>query len=63
MDKGISANIDVLLRDLRERDGRDANRASAPLKPAPDAHELDSSELTIGQTVQAVLDMWRSKGK
>lgn len=62
MDKGISANIDILLRDLRERDARDASRASAPLKPAPDARELDSSHLTVEQTVQAVLDMWRGLG-
>ncbi|HEY4080994.1 MAG TPA: (d)CMP kinase [Burkholderiaceae bacterium] len=61
MDKGISANIEDLLRDLRERDARDANRASAPLAAAPDAFELDSSNLTIEQTVQAVLDQWRGK--
>lgn len=60
IDKGISANIDDLLQDLRARDARDMQRATAPLKPAQDARELDSSCLTLDQTVQAVLDMWRS---
>jgi len=58
--KGISANLDNLLRDMRERDARDMQRAVAPLTPASDAHVLDSSNLTIEQTVQAVLDVWKS---
>jgi cytidylate kinase len=59
IDKGISANIDDLLQDLRARDARDTERAVAPLKPAEDAHVLDSSFLTLDQTVQAVLKMWK----
>jgi cytidylate kinase len=58
--KGISANLDDLLRDMRERDARDMQRAVAPLVPASDAHVLDSSGMTIEQTVQAVLDFWKS---
>ncbi|WP_019939488.1 (d)CMP kinase [Bordetella sp. FB-8] len=59
INKGISANIEELLQDLRARDARDMQRAAAPLKPAQDARELDSSCLTLEQTVQAVLDMWK----
>jgi len=59
MDKGISANIKDLLEDLRARDARDAGRAASPLKPAPDARLLDSSSLTVDQTVQQVLDWHR----
>ncbi|MGN6578500.1 MAG: (d)CMP kinase [Bordetella sp.] len=59
IDKGISANIDDLLQDLRARDARDMQRAVAPLKPAEDARVLDSSFLTLEQTVQAVLKMWK----
>jgi len=58
--KGISANLDDLLRDMRERDARDMQRSVAPLAPATDAHVLDSSALTIEQTVQAVLDFWKA---
>jgi len=59
--KGISANMDDLLRDLQARDARDMRRAAAPLAPAQDAHVLDASHLTIEQTVQAVLDMWKTR--
>lgn len=59
IEKGISANLDDLLRDMRERDARDMGRATAPLAPAADAHVLDSSDLTIAETVQAILDFWK----
>ncbi|AHV92732.1 cytidylate kinase [Bordetella holmesii 30539] len=59
IDKGISANLVDLLRDMRERDLRDTQRTVAPLAPADDARVLDSSALTIEQTVQAVLEYWR----
>jgi cytidylate kinase len=58
IDKGISANLDNLLADMRERDARDVERAVAPLVPAQDAHVVDSSNLTIEQTVQTILDLW-----
>lgn len=62
IEKGIPANLEDLLCDMRERDARDMQRAIAPLVPAADAHVLDSSSLTIEQTVQAVLDLWKNSG-
>jgi CMP/dCMP kinase len=59
--KGFSANMDDLLRDLRERDARDSNRAAAPLKPAADAKLLDTSALTIDQAVDQVLKWYRTQ--
>jgi CMP/dCMP kinase len=55
MQKGFSANMDDLLRDLRERDARDMNRAAAPLKPAADAKTLDTSGLSIDQAVEQII--------
>jgi CMP/dCMP kinase len=55
IDKGFSANMESLLKDLSERDARDSNRAIAPLKPAEGAHLLDSSNLTAEQVVDQVL--------
>lgn len=60
IEKGISANLDDLLRDMRERDARDTGRTTAPLVPAADAHVLDSSDLTVAETVQAILDFWKN---
>jgi len=54
-DKGIAANIATLLLDLAERDARDAARAVAPLKPAPDARVLDTTGLAPDEAADAVL--------
>jgi cytidylate kinase len=59
IEKGFPANMLALLQDLKERDARDTERAVAPLKPAEDAQVLDTSSLTIEQSVAKVLDWWR----
>ncbi len=61
IDKGFPANMLALLQDLKERDARDTERAAAPLKPAEGAHLLDTSELTIEQSVAQVLDWWHHR--
>jgi cytidylate kinase len=61
IEKGFSANLSDLLRDLRERDARDTLRASAPLRPAEGALGLDSTGLTIEQTIAAVLEAYRRR--
>lgn len=48
--KGINANMRDLIRDLTDRDHRDSVRTLAPLKVAPDAVVLDTTELDIRQT-------------
>ena len=53
--KGISVNIDGLLRDIRERDIRDTTRAAAPLRAAPDAVIQDTTDLSIAEVTAAVL--------
>lgn len=42
-----------VIRDLRARDQRDRNRADSPLKPATDSVLLDSTGMTLEETVQA----------
>ena len=54
IDKGFSANFDELLQDLHRRDARDSQRAVAPTIPAEDAHVLDSTGLTVDETVAAI---------
>ena len=58
--KGFSANIDDLLRDLRERDARDSQRVAAPLKPAADAKLLDTSTLSVDQAVDQVVRWYQA---
>lgn len=58
IEKGFSASITALLSDLRERDARDSNRAVAPLKPAEDSYVLDSTGLSIEETIDKVLERY-----
>jgi cytidylate kinase len=59
--KGISVTMEGLLRDIRERDARDASRMTAPLRPADDAVILDTTNLTIDAAIGAVLDLYRDR--
>lgn len=57
--KGISARMDVLLQDLQERDARDIQRATAPLKQVEGAYLLDTSKLSVDQAVEQVLSWYQ----
>ena len=61
--KGIEARFEDVLREMVERDKNDREREVAPAVAAPDAVTLDNSDLTIAETVQAVLDMAARAGK
>lgn len=59
-DKGLDVTLTVLVDEIKERDRRDSERAVAPLKPADDAVLIDSSELSIQQVVDRVMDLIQS---
>lgn len=59
IEKGFSATIESLSADLRDRDARDMNRLEAPLRPAQDSYQLDSSDLSIDEVVTQVLRWWQ----
>lgn len=63
IEKGFPANMEDLLKDLRERDARDSNRAIAPLKLAEGAHFLDTSNMTADQAVAQVLQWYAAVKK
>jgi len=63
IEKGIAANMEDLVKDLTERDARDSSRATAPLKPAPGAIILDTSEMNAEQAVQQVLEWYAEAAK
>ncbi|MEO6920387.1 MAG: (d)CMP kinase [Collimonas sp.] len=62
IDKGFSANMEDLSKDLTERDARDSSRSSAPLKAAEGAHLLDTSAMTADEAVEQVLS-WYAAAK
>lgn len=61
-DKGESVNLPQILADIRARDERDSQRAVAPLKPAPDALVIDSTELTIAEVQQRIYEAAKARG-
>jgi CMP/dCMP kinase len=52
---GIELTLDEVLADVLARDDRDMNRAQAPLKPAADALQIDTSELAIEDAISAAI--------
>jgi cytidylate kinase len=56
-EKGESVNLSRLFRDIEKRDERDSSRAISPLKPADDAHVIDSTELSIEEVLQKIHDL------
>ncbi len=53
-EKGEECSLEAIQTDIEERDYRDMHRDISPLKQAKDAILLDSSNLTIAQTAEAI---------
>lgn len=54
VEKGERVNLEKLKEDIKKRDYQDMHREIAPLKQAPDAVYLDSSEMNIEEVVQKI---------
>ena len=63
MEKGIPCTYEEILEDVNRRDKADSERAFAPLKPAEDSVLLDTSELSIDEVVNKVLQIIDEKVK
>lgn len=57
--KGIETTYEAVLADMIERDKRDSERAEAPLKPAEDAHILDTSAMNEAEVMERALSVIR----
>jgi CMP/dCMP kinase len=62
MEKGESVSLRALLKDIQARDERDSQRAASPLKPAADALILDSTQLSIVEVLDRVMDYVAARG-
>ena len=60
-DKGLGARLPDLLRDLQARDRRDEQRSISPLRPASGAIEIDTSQSSIEQVVDLVMQSIAAK--
>jgi len=61
-EKGESVNLSRLFREIKERDERDSSRAVSPLRPADDAHVIDSTDLSIEDVMQKVHSLLEESG-
>ena len=55
--KGVDCDLDVIEKDIIERDNQDMNREISPLRQAEDAILLDSSDMTIEEVADAVIKL------
>ena len=51
----ISQTLDEVERDIQRRDHNDSNRDVAPLKAAPDAIIIDSTDLSVAEVVELMV--------
>jgi 3-phosphoshikimate 1-carboxyvinyltransferase len=58
---GESVSMRAILEDIEARDARDMNRPVAPLKPAEDAIEIDSSALSIEEVLAQILALTQGR--
>jgi len=56
-EKGIDANVSELESAIAERDKRDAERSASPLKPADDAILIDTTDISIGEVFDRVMNL------
>ena len=56
---GIDADESALIHDIEERDRKDSTRAASPLRKATDAMEVDTSDLTIDEQVNVIVERAR----
>ena len=61
-EKGMPEPYEKVLREMEARDYQDTHRAASPLRRADDAVELDSSDLTLEETVAAMKRLAREAG-
>ena len=62
-EKGEKPNYALILRDIEARDYQDSHRDYAPLKQAEDAVLIDTTHMTIGEAVEAVLRVLEEKAR
>jgi cytidylate kinase len=58
MEKGMSANMALLLQDIHERDARDSVRAVAPLQKCAGAVEIETTAMTVAEAVSKILALF-----
>jgi cytidylate kinase len=59
--KGFTSDLTQLKKEIEERDKLDSTRATAPLKKAPDAVEIDTTSLTIEEVAELIKELVKER--
>lgn len=62
-ERGLDADLETIKKDIEQRDYQDMNRDISPLKQADDAIVLDTSDLTLQEVVDRVIELVEEKIK
>lgn len=57
LEAGKKADLETVAEDIKRRDDTDINRSEGPLRQAKDAHVIDTSSLTIDETIDKILQI------
>ena len=61
-EKGKASSLNVIEQDIEDRDYRDMHREHSPLKQAEDAILVDSSQMTVDEVANAIINLARERG-
>ena len=61
VEKGENPDLDKIKKDIEKRDYRDSHRENAPLRQADDATLVDSSNMSIEEVVDAIINLCKDK--
>ena len=61
IEKGENPDLNKIKKDIEERDYRDSHRENAPLRQADDATLVDSSNMSIEEVVDAIINLCKDK--
>lgn len=61
IEKGESVSFDDVLKDVNQRDYQDSHREIAPLKPSDDSIMVDTSELTLQESIDFIVNTIKEK--
>lgn len=61
IEKGIEADYETILEDIKKRDYQDSHREHSPLRKADDAIEIDTSDMSLEEVTERVLEIIKEK--
>ena len=63
LQRGLEADLDTIQKEIEQRDYQDMHRKISPLKKADDAIEIDTSDLSLEEVVDKVMELVIQKQK